>query len=121
MIELMQSRAPSFVRAFYAGMTVSDLRISLLILTILSVLVATIAARSPARTSSSYVMLVFAGLIGFNALVHVVLSLAFRAYMPGLLTALLLTLPVSIVLLVRGRRERWVSPNLYWTVLPAAV
>jgi hypothetical protein len=121
MIELMQSRAPSLLRDFYAGIAVSELRISLLILTTLFVLVAGIAARSPAKVSSAYVMLVFGGFIGLNALVHVVLSFAFRTYMPGLLSALLLTLPASVVLLARGRRERWVSPRLYWTIFPAAV
>jgi hypothetical protein len=121
MIELMRSRAPSWLSDFYAGISVAELRISLLILTALAALATAVAARSPARNGSAYVMLVFGGVIGVNALAHLVLSIAFRAYMPGLLSALLLTLPACIVLLARGRRERWVSPRLYRTVLPAAV
>ena len=121
MLELMQSRAPSLLRDFYAGIEVSEFRISLLILTALGVLVAAIAAQSPTKGSSSYVMLVFGGFIGLNALAHIGLTFAVREYMPGLLSALVLTLPASIVLLARGRRECWVSSSAYWTVLPVAV
>ena len=121
MLELMQSRGPGYLRAFYSGIAASELRASLLILTTLGLLVIMAAARSPTKPGSSYVMLVFAAFIGLNALAHVVLTVAFGAYMPGLLTALLLTLPVSVLLLTRGRREGWVSSTVFWTVFPIAV
>lgn len=121
MLELMQSRGPGSLRAFYSGIDSSELRASLLILTILGLLVTMTATRRPTRTGSSYVMLVFGAFIGLNALAHVALTVAFRAYMPGLLTALVLTLPISALLLARGRREHWVSSTAYWTVLPVAV
>jgi hypothetical protein len=121
MLDLMESRGPGYLRAFYSGIDVFTLRTSLLILTVLGLLVTVTAARSPTRPGSSYVMLVFGAIIGLNALAHVALTVALRAYMPGLLTALLLTLPVSALLLTLGRRERWVSSPAYWTILPVAV
>ena len=121
MLDLMQSRGPGSLRALYSGIDASELRISLLILTTMGLLVIMTAARSPTRPIGSYVMLVFAAFIGLNALAHVALTVAFRAYMPGLLTALVLTLPISALLLARGRREHWVSSPAFWTVLPVAV
>ena len=121
MLAMMQSRGPSLLRAFYAGIEVPELRISLFILTGLGLFVAVLAARNEASTSSAYAMLVFAALIGLNALMHIVLAVMFRAYMPGLITAIVLTLPLSLLVLTRGLRERWVSMRAYWSIIPAAV
>jgi hypothetical protein len=41
--------------------------------------------------------------------------------MPGLVTALLITLPVSLLLLRRARQETWVSTAAFWAVMPVAV
>lgn len=121
MLELMQTSAPAFLRAFYAGIEVPQLRFSLLIVTALGVITAIIASRRPEAPGSSYTMLVFAALIGLNALAHMALTVVFRAYMPGLLTAILLTLPTSALVLIRGRRESWISSGAFLTVLPAAL
>jgi Protein of unknown function with HXXEE motif len=121
MLELMQSRAPMFLRSFYTGIQVSELRTSLIVLTVVALLLATAASRAPGAPGWSYTMLLFCAVIGLNALAHVSLSIAFGTYMPGLITALVLTLPVSVAVLVRGWRDRWVLPSAYWTILPAAV
>ena len=66
-------------------------------------------------------MMVLAALLGLNAVFHIVLSVQSGAYIDGLLTALLISLPVSVTLLVRARQQRWVSARAFWTVLPVAV
>jgi hypothetical protein len=66
-------------------------------------------------------MMVLAALLGLNAVFHIVLSIQAGTYMPGLVTALLISLPVSATLLVRARQQRWVSARAFWTVLPVAV
>ena len=121
MLDLLQSRGPGYLRAFYSGIDAFTLRTSLLILTVLAILVTLAAARRPNRPGSAYAMLVFGAVIGLNALAHVALAVALRAYMPGLATALLLTLPVSALLLTLAHRERWVSSPVFWTILPAAI
>jgi hypothetical protein len=121
MLELLQSRAPAFLRGFYAGIQVSEVRTNLFVLTVVAFLLATAARRAPSAPGWSYTMLVFAAVIGLNALAHVLLSIAFGTCMPGSVTAVVLTLPVSVAVLLRGWRERWVLPVVYWTILPAAV
>lgn len=120
MLNFMQSSAPMAFRVFYQGINSSELRFSLVVLTLVGMLVTVVAARMPTRPSWAYAMLVFAAVIGLNALAHVTLSVIFQTYMPGLVTAVILTLPVAITVLVRGRRDKWVSSAKYWTLLPAA-
>jgi len=121
MVELMQSRAPMFLRSLYSGIQVSELRASLLVLTLIALLLVAAASRAPGARGWSYVMLLLAAVIGLNALAHLGLAIAFGTYMPGLITALVLTLPVSIAVLARAWHDRWVAPGAYCTVLPAAV
>jgi hypothetical protein len=52
---------------------------------------------------------------------HIGLAIMFRSYMPGLITAILLTLPIAIVTLSNARRDRWISTRALWSVIPAAV
>lgn len=121
LLHFMESSAPRALRAFYEGINASELRASLLVLTLLGLVVTASAVRSPHRSLWAYMMLGFAAVIGVNALAHVALSGIFRTYIPGLLTAVIVTLPVAALALVRARRDKWVSSTAYWTVLPMAV
>lgn len=121
MVRLLQSQAPRFLRSFYSQVDVSDLRFGLAVLTLLGVALALIAIRIPRATGSAYAMLVFATVIGINAFAHIVLSVIFRAYMPGLLTAIFLCLPVAIALWYRAWKDAWIPRTWIWTVVPAAL
>ena len=121
MLEFMQVGAPVSVRAFYEGVSSAELRLSLTTLTLVGLAVTALAARLPLAPRRAYTMLVFAGVIGLNALGHAALSGIARTYMPGLATALLLTLPVATMVLVRARRDNWVSATAYWTAFPMAL
>ena len=121
LLQFMQSSAPLALRAFYEGINASELRVSLTVLTFLGFVATTFAARSPHSPRWAYVMLVFAAVIGVNALAHLVLASIFRTYMPGLITAVIVTLPVAAMTLLRARHEKWVASTAYWTVLPAAL
>ena len=121
MVRQMQTQAPRFLRSFYSQVDVSDLRVGLGVLTLLGIALALIAIRTPRATGSAYAMLVFATVIGINAVAHIALSVIFRAYMPGLLTAILLCLPVAIALWYRVWKEAWISRTWLWTALPAGL
>ena len=120
-LQLMQSRAPSFLISFYSGIRTVEFRASLVILSTIGLCLAAIASRRITSGAWSYVMLVFGAVMGLNGLAHAGFSIAWRSYMPGLLTALCVTIPVSLALLIRSRREAWISPALRWTLAPAAV
>lgn len=119
--EFMQFDAPMAFRTFYAGITAGELRWSLAILTGVGLVVTALAVRRPLSRRAAYVMLVFAAVIGLNALAHLAFSGVARTFMPGLVTAVLITLPVAIVVCLRARRDRWVSTTAYWTAFPMAL
>lgn len=66
-------------------------------------------------------MLVFAAVMCLNGLAHAGFSIAWHSYMPGALTAVCVTIPVSLSLLIRSHREAWIAPSLRWTLAPAAI
>ena len=121
MLEFMKFGAPAALRTFYQGITANELRVSLTILTLAGLVLTGLAIRRGLGPRWSYSMLVFAAVIGLNALGHVALSAIARTYIPGLVTALLLTLPVAIMVFVRARRDHWVSATAYWTAFPMAL
>lgn len=121
MVRQLQTQAPRFLRSFYSQVDVSDLRLGLAVLTLLGIALALIAIRTPRATSSAYAMLAFATVIGINASAHIVLSVIFRAYMPGLLTATFLCVPVAIALWYRVWKDAWIPRTWLWTVVPAAL
>jgi hypothetical protein len=120
LLAFMQTHAPAFLHDVYAEVTVSELQINLLILTVLGFVVSMVSARSPGAFASVFGMLVFAAVLTLNALAHIGFSMASRSYMPGVVTSILITLPLSLLLLHRARREAWVSTSAFWAVFPAA-
>ena len=121
LLHFMQTDAPGFLRDVYAGITVSELQGSLLILTAIAFLGIVVATVFSSAAASAFGMMVLAALLGLNAVFHIVLSIQTETYMPGLITAVLISLPVSVTLLVRARQQRWVSAAAFWAVLPVAV
>ena len=121
MVRQLQTQAPRFLRAFYSQVDASDLRLGLAILTLVGIALALVAIRTPRATGSAYAMLVFATVIGINALGHIALSMIFRAYMPGVVTAVLLCLPVAIALWYRFLKDASIPRTWLWTAVPAAL
>ena len=120
-LQFMQSDAPSFLRDFYAGITVSELQGILLILTAILLAVIAIAAVFAAAAASAFAMMALAALLGLNAVFHVVLFIQTGVYVPGLVTAVLVSLPVAAALLVQARRQRWAPGPAFWAAVPVAV
>ena len=81
---------------------------TLAIISVGGVMLAAMAARKPGSRSWTYVMLVMAYILGLNAISHIGLSIYFRQYMGGVITALLM-FPFCLLVLHRAWRERWRS------------
>ena len=121
MLRFMQSAAPGFVREFHAGITVSELQAVLLILTALVLMVIAIAVVFAAAPASAFALIALAALLGLNAVFHICLFIYTGVYSAGLATAVLVSLPVAAMLLVRARRQRWIPARAFWLAVPAAV
>jgi hypothetical protein len=121
MLQFMQSEAPAFLRDAHAGITVPELQGSLLILTAIALSGIVVAAVFSAAAASAFGMMALAALLGLNAFFHIVLFIQTGAYMPGLVTALLITLPISVTLLERARHQRWVPSRAFWAAVAVGV
>lgn len=120
-LQFMQSDAPAFLRDVYAGITASELQGVLLILSAIVLVVTAIAAVFPAEAASAFGMMVLAAVLGLNAVFHIALFIQTGAYLAGLVTAVLISLPASATLLVRARQQRWMSARALWAIPPTAI
>jgi hypothetical protein len=121
MLHFMQSDAPQFIRDVYAGITVPELQAVLLILTCVVLVVIAVAAVFTPTAAAAFVTMALAALLALNATFHIVLSIYTGVYLAGLVTAVLVSLPVAVTLLVQARRQRWTPMPAFWAVVPAAV
>ena len=121
LLQFMQSDAPSFLRTGYAGITVSELQAVLLILSAVLLVVIAISAVSAASAASAFAVMMLAALLGLNAVFHIVLFIQTGVCVPGLVTAVLVSLPVAAALLVQARRQRWTPGPAFWAAGPVAV
>ena len=121
MLQFMQSDAPDFVRHVYFGITVPELQAVLLTLTSVVLVVIATAAFFASTVTAAFGTMVLAALLGVNAVFHIALFVDTGAYAPGLLTGVMVSLPIAVALLVQARRQRWTPTPAFLAVVPAAV
>ena len=56
-----------------------------------------------------------------NAVGHSLTALLLGSYVPGLITAVVINLPVGIYVLERALREPWIRPNAAWQLIGVAI
>jgi hypothetical protein len=120
-LRFMQLDAPGFLRELHAGITVSELQAVLLILTAGVLIVIAIAAVFATADASAFGMIALAALLALNAVFHIGLFIQTGAYLAGLATAVLVSLPVAATLLLHARRQCWISAIAFWAAVPAAI
>lgn len=87
-----------------------EIRLVLVVLTVAGFVVTHLSVRRGAQSLWAY--LLFGSIVTMlaNVLVpHVPATIVFRSYAPGVVTAVLVNLPVMTLLAVLAVRERWVS------------
>jgi hypothetical protein len=103
----------------------AEIRFGLVVLTAAAFVVTYLAARKGRGSVWAYVL--FGGVVAMLANVfipHVPASLVFRSYTPGVVTAVLINLPVMSVLATRAVREGWVhgwKAVAYAVAVPLAI
>lgn len=93
---------PRMLAAWSAG----SFRTSLAVLTLALLVVALMAALAPRRGAAVYVLLGVVAAFGANAVVpHIAGAILLRGYVPGLVTAALLVLPLNVWLYASATRS----------------
>ncbi len=83
--------------------------LALVVLTVAVFVVAALSKLSDPRSLGARTLLVVQVGMLVNAFWHVAAAIMLRGYAPGVLTALLVEVPISIVVLGRNWREQWLS------------
>ena len=86
------------------------IRVGLLFLTLAAFSVTALSARGGKQSVWSYLLFGYAAAMLINVFVpHVPATVILRGYTPGVVTAVLVSLPVMSILLFQAVRDRWVS------------
>ena len=97
----------------------SELRLALLLLTVLAFAVTALSAKKGPQSVWAYLTFGYIVAMWVNVLApHLPASVIFFSYTPGVVTALLINLPVMSYLAVRAMAEQWVSG---WKAAIAAI
>jgi hypothetical protein len=102
----------------------TEFRIAAVLLAILAYLVTYWSIRSGRESIGTYVLIGFAFAMLLNVIYHVGATIGLHEYAPGVVTAVLVILPVMAYLLRRTFREQWVTwPRalLAFTIVPVAI
>ena len=119
---LVLGRLPPEWRTLGAPLTLGQVWSALAVLTLLPVVLALLASRAPRSPVLVWLLLLIQATLLLNVVWHAgMAALMFDGYAPGLVTGLLVNLPVAMYLLRRAVREEWVSRGLLWALIPGAL
>ena len=120
-LPLVLARLPESWRPLAGAITLGQMWTALALVTLVPVGLATWAALRPGRVEPVWLLLLVQATLLLNAIWHLSAAiLIFDGYAPGVLTAVLFNVPVSMYLLRRAARENWVSRRARWALLPGA-
>jgi len=91
--------------------TALEFRIAAVGLAFLAFWITYLAAKNGARSKSGILLFLYCGAMWLNAWWHVGVSIYFRGYAPGVVTAVLIILPVTSCLLLQGWRLKSAPGN----------
>lgn len=121
-LAIVRTRLPPFAADFAARISVEQVWVALAMATIIPVLVIGWTALRPRSVAARWSALVLQMVIAVNVVSHLGAAvLVVRGYSPGLVTALLVNAPLSVLIFRRAMRGGWVPAWSWWLLLPAAI
>jgi Protein of unknown function with HXXEE motif len=115
-------RLPAGWQALIAPLTTGQVGAALGVVTAVAFVGAWWSYQSPDNAVALWLVLLIQATVLLNVVWHVAAAVVlFGGYAPGVVTAVLLNLPLSIYLLRRAARERWLGPRARWALVPAAI
>jgi uncharacterized protein with HXXEE motif len=105
-------RLPAGVRDWLGPITMDEMAAALALATVIPLVVSLWAAARPASRTALRLVLALWAILLLNAVWHVgVALLLFGGYAPGVITAVALNLPLSVLILRRAMAERWLRQS----------
>jgi hypothetical protein len=120
-LHVIQERSPAIVRPWLDHISVSAMYVALLVVTVVIWGVAHWSARRPFKSSAAWSVLLCQGVALANSFWHMMAAVTLRAYVPGLITAVIVNLPFSAYIFHRVVREGWFSRRALYALVPAVL
>ena len=116
------ARLPADARDWIGPVSLREMGIALGLATVIPLGFSLWAAARPGSRTALWLVLAMWATLLLNVAWHVAAALVlFDGYAPGVVTALGLNLPLSVLVLQRAATEQWVSRRARWALAPAAV
>jgi hypothetical protein len=104
------SRLPAGVHDWIGPVGPGEIGIALTLATVIPLGVCLWAAARPASRTALWLVLAMWAILLLNAVWHIMAALVlFGGYAPGVVTAVILNLPLSVLVLRRAVQERWLA------------
>ena len=120
-LPLLRRRAPEWAAPWLERIGYEEYRGALLIVSITGVVIGLWALLRPHSEAALWMLLLLQAVLLLNVASHVASAVFLRSYTPGLATALLLNLPLSLHVFRRALREGWLGRAAFLALLPAAL
>jgi uncharacterized protein with HXXEE motif len=115
-------RLPADVRDWIGPVSLHEMGVVLTLATVMPLGVSLWAAARPASRPALWLVLAMWATLLLNAIWHMTATLVvFGGYAPGVITAVALNLPLSVLVLRRAVAEQWLSRRARWALVPGAV
>lgn len=115
-------RLPTGIRDWIGPVSSGEMWLALALATGIPLAFSVWAAVRPASRAALWLVLALWATLLLNAVWHVVAAVALLGgYAPGLVTAVALNLPVSVLVLRRASAEQWFSRQALRALVPAAI
>ena len=120
-LHFLRTRLPAWAPRWAEQIGYTDYLAGLLIVTIVGLFVGAWASLRPQSRAARWTLLLLQAVLLLNVFAHLGSAALLRGYSPGLATALLLNLPLSLYVFHRALREEWVSRSALLALVPAAL
>jgi uncharacterized protein with HXXEE motif len=116
------ARLPAGARDWIGPVTMREMGAALVLATVIPLGFSLWAAARPASRVAFWLVLAMWATLLLNAVWHVAAALLlFKGYAPGVVTAVALNLPLSVLVLRHAASEQWLSRSALLALVPAAV
>lgn len=117
----MESWSKRLPLKIHPTVTTRQFVIAVTFLTIAGFLLTYIGVEYPQNSTGYLLVLGIQAILLFNAFIpHIAMTIRFRMYSPGVITAIVFTLPLSFYLFRRALTENVLSLNQFWILLGIA-
>jgi hypothetical protein len=120
-LPVLKSEIPAWAAAWVPELTASLYLVALPVVTGLGVLAGLWVLLRPESRAALWTLLLFQAVLLLNAMSHLATAALLHGYAPGVVTAALINLPLSVLVFRNATRDAWLAKPALLALIPAAL